>query len=137
LVYEQAGPILTSLRAGCKINVIPREFIVCIATPQIVRKQWCVLLLMLYIKTMICSLRVSFQWVPGHAGLSGNELADSLAKTGTTLPFTRVPCPLAPTIAKIRYSLLFSETKSFSQLPLLPNSFGFLGETGPSPSHPL
>jgi len=29
------------------------------------------------------------------------------------------------------------ETKSFSQLPPLPDSFGFLGGTGPSPSHPL
>jgi len=44
---------------------------------------------------------LSFQWVRGHAGLPGNELADSLAKTGATLPFTHVPCPLAPTIAKI------------------------------------
>jgi len=52
---------------------------------------------------------VSFQWVPGHAGLPGNEWADSLAKTGATLSVTRVPLPLAPTIAKtrhIRYSFL-------------------------------
>jgi len=47
---------------------------------------------------------LSFQWVPGHTGLPGNELADSLAKTGATLPFTRVPCPLAPAIANIRQS---------------------------------
>jgi len=31
----------------------------------------------------------------------------------------------------------FLKTKSFSQLPLLPDSFGFLEGTGPSPSHPL
>jgi len=37
------------------------------------------------------------------AGLSGNERADSLAKTRATLPVTPVPCPLAPTIAKIRH----------------------------------
>jgi len=47
---------------------------------------------------------LSFQWVPGHAGLPGNELADSIAKTGATLPFTHVTCPLAPTIAKIRHT---------------------------------
>jgi len=29
------------------------------------------------------------------------------------------------------------KTKSFSQLPLLPDSFSFLEGTGPSPSHPL
>jgi len=34
----------------------------------------------------------------------GNELADSLAKTGVTFPFTHVPFPLAPTIAKIRHT---------------------------------
>jgi len=27
---------------------------------------------------------LSFQWLPGHNGLSGNELADALAKTGAT-----------------------------------------------------
>jgi len=34
---------------------------------------------------------LSFQWISGHAGLPGNELADSLAKTGATLLFTHVP----------------------------------------------
>jgi len=47
---------------------------------------------------------LSFQWVPNHAGLPRNEWADSLAKTGTTLLITHVPCPLAPTIAKIRHT---------------------------------
>jgi len=40
-----------------------------------------------------CSL--SFQWVPSHAGLPSNELAESLAKTGAALPFTHVPWILA------------------------------------------
>jgi len=54
----------------------------------------------------------SFQWVPEHAGLPGNERADSLTKTRPTLSFTHVPCLLAPTIAKIRLTaLLFVETK--------------------------
>jgi len=34
---------------------------------------------------------LSFSWVPGHAGLSSNDLADSLAKTGATLLFAEVP----------------------------------------------
>jgi len=40
----RAGPILTSLRAGCKINFISSEFTVSIATPQIVCKRWLVVL---------------------------------------------------------------------------------------------
>jgi len=57
---------------------------------------------------------ISFQWVPGHAGLSGNELADSLAKTGATLPVAHVPCSLAPTIAKIRHTRYFLWRRNFS-----------------------
>jgi len=29
---------------------------------------------------------LSFQWIPGHTGLSGNEWADALAKIRATLP---------------------------------------------------
>ena len=47
---------------------------------------------------------LSFQWVPGHAGLPGNEKADLLAKTGTSLPTDAIPSPLPPVIAKVRYS---------------------------------
>jgi len=43
---------------------------------------------------------LDFQCSPGHSGLVGNELEDSLAETGATLPFTSVPSPLAPTIGK-------------------------------------
>jgi len=35
---------------------------------------------------------LSFQCIPGHAGLLGNERAGSLAKTGATLSVTHVPC---------------------------------------------
>ena len=48
---------------------------------------------------------LSFQWVPGHAGLPGNEKADLLAKTGASLPTDAIPSPLPPVIAKVRYSL--------------------------------
>ena len=47
---------------------------------------------------------LSFQWVPGHAGLPGNVKADLLAKTGASLPTDAIPCPLPPVIAKLRYS---------------------------------
>ena len=46
---------------------------------------------------------LSFQWVPGHAGLPGNK-ADLLAKTGASLPTDAIPSPLPPVIAKVRYS---------------------------------
>jgi len=46
-------------------------------------------------------------WTKVQKWTSRNERADSLAKTGATLPVTHVPCPLAPTIAKIRYTRYF------------------------------
>ena len=47
---------------------------------------------------------LSFQWVPGHASLPGNEKADLLAKAGASLPTDAIPCPLPPVVAKVRYS---------------------------------
>ena len=47
---------------------------------------------------------LSFQWVPGHAGLPGNEKADLLAKAGASLPTDAIPCPLPPVVAKVCYS---------------------------------
>ena len=44
---------------------------------------------------------LNFQWVPGHAGLPGNENADLLAKAGASRPTDAIPCPLRPVIAKI------------------------------------
>ena len=48
--------------------------------------------------TILC-----FQWVPGHAGLPGNENADLLAKASASLPTDAIPCPLPPVVAKVRY----------------------------------
>jgi len=47
---------------------------------------------------------LSFQWVPGHAGLSGNKLEGSLAKTRLTHSFFCASIQLAPVIAKIRHT---------------------------------
>ena len=47
---------------------------------------------------------MSFQWVPAHAGLPGNEKADLLAETGASLPTDAIPSPLPPVIAKVRCS---------------------------------
>ena len=46
---------------------------------------------------------LSFQWVPGHAGLPRNEKADLLAKTGASLPTDAIPSPFPPVRAKVRY----------------------------------
>ena len=50
------------------------------------------------------SATLSFQWVPGHAGLPGNEKADLLAKTGASLPTGAIPGPLLPVVARVRCS---------------------------------
>ena len=46
---------------------------------------------------------LSFQWVPGHAGLPRNEKADLLAKTGASLPTDAIPSPFPPVSAIVRY----------------------------------
>ena len=46
---------------------------------------------------------LSFQWVPGHAGLPRNEKVDLLAKTGASLPTDAIPSPFPPVSAKVRY----------------------------------
>ena len=50
------------------------------------------------------SVTLGFRWVPGHAGLPGNEITDLLAKAGASLPTDAIPCPLPPVLAKVRYS---------------------------------
>ena len=46
---------------------------------------------------------LSFQMVPNHAGLPGNEKADLLAKAGASLTTDAIPCPLPPVVAKVCY----------------------------------
>ena len=46
---------------------------------------------------------LSFQWVPGHAGLPRNEKAELLAKTGASLPTDAIPSPFPSVSAKVRY----------------------------------
>ena len=38
---------------------------------------------------------ISIEWVPGHLNIEGNEIADSLAKQGTKVSPSLVPCSLA------------------------------------------
>ena len=60
-----------------------------------------------YVWSLVSSLSnntsLSFQWVPGHAGLPRNEKADLLAKTGASLPTDAIPSPFPPVSAKVRY----------------------------------
>ena len=57
---------------------------------------------------------LSFQWVPGHAGLPSYKKADVLAKTGASLPSDAIPCPLFPIIAKVSYSQYRNWRRHFS-----------------------
>ena len=46
---------------------------------------------------------VHLQWIPGHSSLPGNDLADSLAKAGTSLDPSNISVPLAPLISSQMY----------------------------------
>jgi len=62
-------------------------------------------------------MALGFRWVPGRAGLPWGERADSLAEARMALPVAHILCPLAPTIAKIRHTLLFVKTEIFFTTP--------------------
>ena len=53
-----------------------------------------------------CSIRL--QWVPGHMFLLENDAADKLARRGTLLLPSAIPCNLSPLISRI-HSYLFSD----------------------------
>ena len=61
---------------------------------------------------------LNFQWVPGHAGLPGNEKEDLLAKAGASLPTDAIPCPLPPVVAKVRYSQYHNRRRHISNTHL-------------------
>jgi len=54
----RSEPILTSFWVGCKRNDIFRKLTVCIATPQIVWKQWSVMWIN-YSKSIVCGVVMS------------------------------------------------------------------------------
>ena len=47
------------------------------------------------------NIPVHLQWVPGHAGLPGNEEVDSLAKRGTLLDQSQCPIDYASAVSRI------------------------------------
>ena len=55
---------------------------------------------------------VHLQWIPGHSFLPGNDLADSLAKIGTSLDPSNISVSLAPLISSQRQSLYTSWRRS-------------------------
>ena len=49
--------------------------------------------------------RVVLQWIPGHAGIPGNDLADSVAGEAATLPQIQVPINLNAAKARLKLHL--------------------------------
>jgi len=66
---------------------------------------------------------------------SENKLANLLTEWHS--PLLMFPVNWHWSVQRLCILLLFFETNSFSQLPLLPDSFSFLRVTGPSSSCPL
>ena len=50
-------------------------------------------------------IKVVLQWIPGHTGLRGNELADTLAKQGASLPQPDVPVSYETAVQIIKSNL--------------------------------
>ena len=55
---------------------------------------------------------VHLQWIPGHSSLSGNDLADSLAKVGASLDPSKISVSLSPLISSQKLSLYTSWRRS-------------------------
>jgi len=91
-------------------------------------------ILLIYLDSFRLSLSrvaLSFQWIPGHAGLPGNERADSFAQTGATLPVTPSPwlqlLQRLDTLANLCGDELFMETHpSLSGAPFSAQVLPFL-----------
>ena len=54
------------------------------------------------------SWSIRLQWVPGHSFVPGNDTADELARRGTLLLPSAIPCSLSPPISRI-HSCFFSD----------------------------
>jgi len=46
---------------------------------------------------------MTFQWIPGHCGIEGNMLADSIAKDASTLPQSAAPVDFSTAKTVIRH----------------------------------
>ena len=58
--------------------------------------------------SLSCSIKL--QWVPGHLSLTGNDVANELAKWGALLVPSAIPCSLSPLICHM-HSCLFLDQR--------------------------
>ena len=52
-----------------------------------------------------CAAKITFQWIPGHADIPGNDLADAAAKAATSLDEPQAPVSYGSACALIRAQL--------------------------------
>jgi len=80
---------------------------------------------------------LSVQLVPGHAGLPEMNGQIRLPKPDQRSPLPTFPAHWHRPLQRLDTLATLCRDKIFLTTPLLPDSFGFLGGTGPSSSHPL
>ena len=64
--------------------------------------------------SFLSSCAIRLQWVPGHSFLPSNVEADELARRGTLLVFSAIPCSLSSFISRIHSGLFLNWRRTVS-----------------------